>query len=269
MRRTRRSPAARADGRRLPGVETARDSGRRAARGGVTAPAFALREQIGQFASRRLWRQKVGTRPQSRTESACRAVRRLAVAGPRALALHHGVAGALGAVRVDQAGVEVVARAEGRVELVDVQPLDPAVGLRQGEHAPERPGRAARAAGERAAELDEAAGLGQPHLAAPRGEHAARARRRETVRVRVVVEAEDRRPRAGEAAEAADRRDGLADVLLVEHVQGDDLRARAVEDLAHRLEVRREALLLVAGRLPREARARLAAVDLVPDRDLL
>jgi hypothetical protein len=42
-------------------VETARDSGRRAGRGGVTAPALALREQIGQLASRRLWRQKVGT----------------------------------------------------------------------------------------------------------------------------------------------------------------------------------------------------------------
>src|SRR3954465_1803188 len=178
---------------------------------------------------------------------------RLAVARARAVALHHRVAGALGAVRVDQAGVEVVARAEGRVELVDVQPLDPAVGLRQGEHAPERPGRAARAARERAAELDEAAGLGQPHLAAPGGGHAARARRRETVRVRVVVEAEDRRPRAGEAAEAADRRDGLADVLLVERVQGDDLRARAVEALAHRLEVRREPLLLAARRLARDA----------------
>src|SRR3954453_11986323 len=268
MRRTRRSPAARADGRRLPGVETARDSGRRAARGGVTAPAFALREQIGQFASRRLWRQKVGTRPQSRTESACRAVRRLAVAGPRALALHHGVAGALGAVRVDQAGVEVVARAEGRVELVDVQPLDPAVGLRQGEHAPERPGRGARAAREGAAELDARAGRGQPPLAAPGGEHAARARRRETVRVRVVVEAENRRPRAGEAAEAADRRDGLAGVLLVEPVQGEVRGARGVEDLAPRLEVRREPLLLAARRLARDAAGpRLAAVYLVPDRD--
>src|SRR3954452_4017742 len=116
MRRTRRSPAARADGRRLPGVETARDSGRRAARGGVTAPAFALREQIGQFASRRLWRQKVGTRPQSRTESACRAVRRvLPVAGAPRAVLHDAVAGALGAVRVDEAGVEGVARAGRRV----------------------------------------------------------------------------------------------------------------------------------------------------------
>src|SRR3954469_19972398 len=237
MRRTRRSPAARADGRRLPGVETARDSGRRAARGGVTAPAFALREQIGQFASRRLWRQKVGTRPQSRTESACRAVRRLAVAGPRALALHHGVAGALRAVRVDQTGVEVVARAEGRVELVDVEPLDPAVGLRQGEHAPERLRGTARSARERAAELDETTGLGQPHLAAPRGEHAARAGRREAVRVRVVVEAEDRGLRAGKAAEVADRRDRLADVLLVKHVGGDDLRPRAGKALADGLEV--------------------------------
>src|SRR4051794_41282404 len=63
MRRTRRSPPARDDGRRLDGVETARDSGRRAGRGGVTAPALALREQIGQLASRRLWRQEVGTPP--------------------------------------------------------------------------------------------------------------------------------------------------------------------------------------------------------------
>src|SRR3954471_23137345 len=194
---------------------------------------------------------------------------RLAVARARALALHDRVAGALGAVRVDQAGVEVVARAEGRVELVDVQPLDPAVGLRQGEHAPERLGSAVRAARERAAELDETARLGQPDLAAPGGEHAARARRREAVRVRVVVEAEDRGARAGEAAEAADRRHGLADVLLVEHVQGDDLRARAVEDLAHRLEARREPLLLAARRLARDAAGpRLAAVYLVPDRDL-
>src|SRR4051794_5446988 len=61
MRRTRRSPAARDEGRRFDGVETARDSGRR---GGVTAPPL-LREQIGQLASRRLWRQKVGTGPLS------------------------------------------------------------------------------------------------------------------------------------------------------------------------------------------------------------
>ena len=40
--------------------------------------------------------------------------------------------------RVDQAGVEVVARAERGVELVDVEPLDPAVRLGEGEHAPER-----------------------------------------------------------------------------------------------------------------------------------
>src|SRR3954453_4668548 len=113
---------------------------------------------------------------------------RLAVARARALALDDGVAGALGAVRVDQAGVEVVARAEGRIELVDVEPLDPAVGLGEGEHAPERLRRAARAARERAAELDDAAGLGQPQLTSPRGDHAARARRREAVRVRVVVE---------------------------------------------------------------------------------
>src|SRR3954464_9472899 len=194
---------------------------------------------------------------------------RLAVARARALALHDRVAGALGAVRVDEAGVEVVARAERRVELVDVEPLDPTVGLREGEHAPERLGRAARAARERAAELDEAAGLGQPHLAAPGGEHAARARRREAVRVRVVVEAEDRRLRAGEAAELADPADGPAHVLLVQHVEGHDLRAGRLEDLAGGLEVRGEALLLVARRLPRDARARLAAVDLVPDRDLL
>src|SRR3954454_17898942 len=194
---------------------------------------------------------------------------RLAVARARALALHDRVAGALAAVRVDQGGVEVVARAEGRVELVDVQPLDPAVGLGEGEHAPERLRRAVRAARERTAELDEAAGLRQPHLAAPRGEHAARARRREAVRVRVVVEAEDRRGRAGEAAELANRADGPADVLLVQHVEGHDLRAGRLEDLAGGLEVRREALLLVARRLPRDALARLAAVDLVPDRDLL
>src|SRR3954464_10714329 len=194
---------------------------------------------------------------------------RLAVARARALALHDRVAGALGAVRVDEAGGEVVARAERRVELVDVEPLDPAVGLREGEHAPERPGRPARAARERAAELDEAAGLGQPHLAAPRREHAARARRREAVRVRVVVEAEDRRARAGEPAEAADCRHGLADVLLVEHIQGDDSRARTVEDLAHGLEVAAEPLLLATRRLARDAAGpRLAAVDLVPDRDL-
>jgi hypothetical protein len=53
MRRTRRSPAARGDGRRFDGVETARDSGRRVGRDGVTAPPL-VREQIGQFASRRL-----------------------------------------------------------------------------------------------------------------------------------------------------------------------------------------------------------------------
>src|SRR4051794_882897 len=165
---------------------------------------------------------------------------RLAVARARALALHDRVAGALGAIRVDQAGVEVVARAEGRIELVDVEPLDPAVRLGEGEHAPERPGRAARAARERAAELHQATGLGQPHLAAPGGEHAARARRREAVRVRVVVEAEDRRLRPGEALELPDRADGLGDVLLVEDVESDDLRPRAVEHLAHGLEVRRE-----------------------------
>src|SRR3954451_19903875 len=68
MRRTRRSPAARDEGRRLDGVETARDSGRRAERGGVTEAPPLLREQIGQLASRRLWRQKVGTHPQSRTD---------------------------------------------------------------------------------------------------------------------------------------------------------------------------------------------------------
>src|SRR3954468_23481593 len=194
---------------------------------------------------------------------------RLAVARARALALHDRVAGALGAVRVDQAGVEVVARAEGRVELVDVEPLDPAVALGQREHASEGLRRAARAARERAAEPDEPAGLGQPHLAAPGAEHAARARRREAVRVRVVVEAEDRRARAGEALEAADCRHGLADVLLVEHIQGDDSRARTVEDLAHGLEVRREPLLLATRRLARDAAGpRLAAVDLVPDGDL-
>src|SRR4051812_18494969 len=194
----------------------------------------------------------------------------LAVAGARALALHDRVAGALRAVRVDQAGVEVVAGAEGRVELVDVEPLDPAVGLGEGEHAPERLRRAAGAARERPPELDEAAGLGQPNLAAPRGEHAARARGREAVRVRVVVEPENRRPRAGEVPELADRADRLADVLLVEHVQGHDLRPGAVEDLAHRLEVGREPLLLAARRLTGDAAGpALAAVDLVPDRDLL
>src|SRR4051794_20719548 len=225
---------------------------------------------MGQLASRRLWRQNVGTRPQSRTEGASRANRLLPAAGARLALLHDRVARALGAVRVDEAGVEVVARAERRVELVDVEPLDPTVGLREGEHAPERLGRAARAARERAAELDEPAGLGQPHLAAPGPEHAPRARRREAVRVRVVVEAEDRRARAGEVLEAADRRDGLVHVLLVEHVQGDDLRARTVEDLTHGLEVRRQALLLAAGRLARHAAGPgLAAVDLVPDRDLL
>jgi hypothetical protein len=67
MWRTRRSPAARDGGRRFDGVLTARDSGRRAGRGGVTAPAL-LREQIGQFASRRLWRQNVGTHRQSRPD---------------------------------------------------------------------------------------------------------------------------------------------------------------------------------------------------------
>src|SRR3954454_18524509 len=157
---------------------------------------------------------------------------RLAVARARALALHDRVAGALGAVRVDQAGVEVVARAEGRVELVDVEPLDPAVGLGQGEHAPERLGRPARAARERPAELHEAARLRQPHLAAPGAEHATGARRREAVGVRVVVEAEDGHPRAREMLEATDRVHRLADVLLVEHVEGDDLRPGALEDLA-------------------------------------
>src|SRR3954469_5759485 len=269
MRRTRRSPAAREEGRRLDGDETARDSGRRAGRAGVTESPRLLREQMGQLASRRLWRQNVGTHPQSRTEGTCRANRLLPVAGARLALLHDGVARALGAVRVDEAGVEVVARAEGGVELVDVEPLDPAVRLREGEHAPERLGRAARAARERAAELDEAAGLGQPHLAAPGGEHAPRARRREAVRVRVVVEAEGRRARPGEAPELADRADGLADVLLVEHVERDDLRAGRLEHRADRLEVRGEALLLAARRLPGDAGARLAAVDLVPDRDLL
>src|SRR5919199_3862097 len=194
----------------------------------------------------------------------------LPVAGARLLALHHGVARALGAVRVDQAGVEVVARAEGRVELVDVEPLDPLVRLGEGEHAPERLRRAARAARERAAELHEAAGLRQPHRAPPGGQHAARARRREAVRVRVVVEAEDRGAGTGEAAEVPDGPDRLVDVLLVEHVEGDDLRPGPVEDLAHGLEVRREAPLLAACRLAGDAAGPgLAAVDLVPDRDLL
>src|SRR4051794_3072759 len=224
---------------------------------------------MGQLASRRLWRQNVGTRPQSRTEGASRANRLLPAAGARLALLHDGVARALGAVRVDEAGVEVVARAERRVELVDVEPLDPTVGLREGEHAPERLGRAARAARERAAELDEAAGLGQPHLAAPGGEHAARARRREAVRVRVVVEAEDRRLRAGEAAELADRADGPADVLLVEHVEGHDLRAGRLEDLAGGLEVRGEGLLLVGRRLPPAAGGGVAAGCPAPHPGLL
>jgi len=78
MRRTRRSPPDRDDGRRLDGVLTARDSGRRAGRGGVTAPPL-WREQIGQLASRRLWRQKVGTNTQSRTAHQQLAGRGLAV----------------------------------------------------------------------------------------------------------------------------------------------------------------------------------------------
>ena len=57
---------------------TARDSGRRAGRGGVTAPPL-WREQIGQLASRRLWRQKVGTNTQSRTAHQQLAGRGLAV----------------------------------------------------------------------------------------------------------------------------------------------------------------------------------------------
>jgi hypothetical protein len=58
MRRTRRSPLRDAEGRRPDEDRAGRGVARR---GSATRPAFALRAQIGQVASRRLWRQNVGT----------------------------------------------------------------------------------------------------------------------------------------------------------------------------------------------------------------
>src|SRR4051794_41872318 len=58
-----------------------------------------------------------------------------------------------GPVDVDEAGVEREA-GRGAVELVDVEPLDPAVLLGEREHAPDRPGRAAGGVGGGCAELD-------------------------------------------------------------------------------------------------------------------
>jgi hypothetical protein len=62
MRRTRRSPPER-DGLRFAGALAERGAGRRVGLAGLTAEGSRLREQIGQFASSRPWRQNVGTRP--------------------------------------------------------------------------------------------------------------------------------------------------------------------------------------------------------------
>src|SRR3954463_16759288 len=93
-------------------------------------------EQIGQFSTSRLWRQKGGTRPvyeppcnaRRAPEGARHHVRAvpepcLGVAGARLALLDDRVALADRVVHVDQAGVEVVADRRA-VELVDVQALD-------------------------------------------------------------------------------------------------------------------------------------------------
>src|SRR4249919_532311 len=66
-----------------------------ARRGSATSPSRRLRAQIGQVASRRLWRQNVGTAPSV-----------LLMAAARLAALDDGVAGARRAVRIDEARVE-------------------------------------------------------------------------------------------------------------------------------------------------------------------
>src|SRR5690349_22837982 len=58
MRRTRRSPARGVAGRRPEDERAGRGVARRSA---AASSRLALREQIGQVASRRLWRQNVGT----------------------------------------------------------------------------------------------------------------------------------------------------------------------------------------------------------------
>src|SRR3954453_5891504 len=284
MRRTRRAPAAR-EARRRAAMAASEDvwrgAGRRLGRGGAAVAAVFF-EQIGQLASRRPWRQKEGTtaslgRPTTArgpprgaaliTDSASASRAPLARAAPRLTLAHDLVAGALLRARgIDEAGVEAGARGRA-VELVDVEPLDPAVLLGQREHAAQRLGRPRRAEREAAAELHDPARLGEPDVAAPRRKHLAGAAGREAVRVGVVVEAEDLRARPREGQEAADRPQGALDVGAVEDVERDD-RLAGEDAPGGRVELR-EAPLLPAGRLAGDrAGARHAAVDLVPDRDL-
>src|SRR4051812_18569626 len=201
----------------------------------------------------------------------------LLVAGARLALLHHGPARALAAVGGDQAGVEVRVRLGGR-EVVDVEPLDALVGLGDGEHAAQRPGRARRAERERVAELHDAARLGQPDLAlARRAQQRLGALGREAVGVRVVVDAPDLRERPGLLGERPDEGHRRLDVVLVEDVERDD-PAGALELLAGldgRVVVGGRRARLVADRLadddPRRPGAHdaLAAVGLVPRRDRL
>src|SRR6188508_326137 len=112
MRRTRRSLAVRGAERRPDDDRAGRGVARR---GWATCSRLALREQIGQVASSRLWRQNVGTAPEANG---------LLVADARLALLHHRVARSLGPVGVDEARVERRVRGQGRAELVHVQPLD-------------------------------------------------------------------------------------------------------------------------------------------------
>src|SRR5207248_8602761 len=107
-----------------------------------------------------------------------------------------------------------------------------------------------------------------PDVPRPRPEHLPRACLAQAIRVGVVVEAEDLGPRMRVPEELPDEADRRVDVLLIEDVERDD-RGLGAEDLAvGRVELR-EALLLPAGRLAGRIGLALAAVDLVPDRDLL
>ncbi len=92
MWRTLQAAAASATGARPDDDRAGRGVARR---GSATSPSLRLRAQIGQVASRRLWRQNVGTAPSV-----------LLVAAARLAALDHVVARALRAVRIDQARVE-------------------------------------------------------------------------------------------------------------------------------------------------------------------
>src|SRR6187200_482928 len=111
-------PPPREDGARPDADRAGRGVARR---GSATSPSLRLRAQIGQVASRRLWRQNVGT-----TLSV------LLMAAARLAALDDRVAGPRGAVRVDEARVELRRRRVGRrVELVDEERADAAVRLGQ------------------------------------------------------------------------------------------------------------------------------------------